>query len=56
MATLAQGLCGSGAEIHGEPLAAKHQIETDKLRSLGMEFGGRERLQQTVAQLVAAVA
>ena len=52
VATLAQQLCGSRGEIGGQPTAPKHQIETTKLRALGMQFGGDELLRQTIAQLV----
>ena len=55
VATIAQRLSGSRSEIVGEPTSPKHQIETGKLRTLGMEFGGDALLEQTVAELVAAV-
>ncbi len=34
----------------------KHQIVTDKIRALGMQFGGNELLRQTVAELVEGAA
>ena len=52
---MAKEISGSGAEIIGEPKQPKHQIVTDKLRALGMQFGGRPLLERTVEQLVAAV-
>ena len=55
VATIAKRLSGSRSTIHGEPTSPKNQIVTEKLRSLGMEFGGDLLLQQTVQQLVAAV-
>jgi nucleoside-diphosphate-sugar epimerase len=53
-ARLARTICGSSAEIHGETREPKHQIVTDKLRTLGMEFGGPRLLEQTIRQLVQA--
>lgn len=54
VATLANDLSGRRAQIHGEPKQPKNQIVTDKLRALGMRFGGDELLRATVTQLVAA--
>ncbi len=54
VATLAKEISGSGAEIHGRVTEPKHQIETGKIRALGMDFGGRELLEATVAALVRA--
>jgi nucleoside-diphosphate-sugar epimerase len=54
VATLAKQLSGSDSEIDGSPMSPKHQIVTDKIRALGMEFGGDELLKQTVAELVSA--
>jgi nucleoside-diphosphate-sugar epimerase len=55
VATLARELSGSRAVIRGEPRQPKHQIETGKLRALGMTFGGRPLLEQTIRQLLEAV-
>lgn len=55
VATIAKQQCGSASEIDGEPTAPKHQIETGKLRGLGMQFGGRALLEETVGELLAAV-
>jgi len=55
VAHLAKDISGSPVEIRGEPTSAKHQIVTQKLRSLGMEFGGRQLLEETVRELVEAV-
>ena len=52
VATLAKELSGSTSEIIGEPMQPKHQIVTDKIRALGMQFGGDELLRQTIAELV----
>ncbi|MFQ5807711.1 MAG: NAD-dependent epimerase/dehydratase family protein [Phycisphaerae bacterium] len=53
VAMLARELSGSRARIIGEQKHPKHQIETGKLRALGMEFGGRALLDDTVRQLLA---
>lgn len=52
VATIAKRLTGSDSEIDGEPMAPKHNIEAGKLRALGMEFGGNERLEQTIAEML----
>ncbi len=54
VATIARRLTGSATEIIGTPPSPKHQIETGKLRALGMEFGGTALLESTIAELVAA--
>lgn len=55
VATTAKELADSGSEIHGEPRSPKHQIVTDKIRTLGMEFGGEDRLRSTIREMLAAV-
>lgn len=45
---------GSRSTISGAPTCPKHQIVVDKLRALGMQFGGRPLLEQTLDQLIAA--
>ncbi len=52
VATLANELSKSGSEILGHQTRSKHQIETSKLRALGMAFGGDELLRQTIQRLV----
>ena len=52
VATLAKEISGSASQIIGEPRRPKHQIVTDKIRSLGMQFGGDELLRQTVREIV----
>jgi nucleoside-diphosphate-sugar epimerase len=54
VATIARDLSGARGSIRGEPSAPKHQIDTTKLRALGMQFGGRERLEQTVREILGA--
>ncbi len=55
VATLAKELSGSTSQIVGDPMQPKHQIVTDKIRALGMQFGGDELLKQTVAEMVKGV-
>ncbi|HVP11873.1 MAG TPA: NAD(P)-dependent oxidoreductase [Phycisphaerae bacterium] len=52
VATLAKEISGSKAEISGNSRGPKNQIDTAKLRALGMTFGGEALLRQTVEQLV----
>ena len=54
VANIAKELCGSTSRIVGEPRQPKNQIVTDKIRSLGMQFGGDPLLRQTVAELIDA--
>lgn len=54
VATAAKKLAGSASEIRGTQTQPKNQIETGKLRSLGMQFGGDALLEQTIAQLLEA--
>lgn len=54
VARLAKELSGSSSAIADLNRGPKHQIETGKLRALGMRFGGEPLLRQTVAELVAA--
>ena len=56
VATLAKEICGSRSEIFGQPMQPIHQIATEKIRALGMEFGGHELLRRTVDELVEKVA
>jgi nucleoside-diphosphate-sugar epimerase len=55
VASLVKRLAGSRSEIRGTPGAPKHQIVTEKLRRLGMTFGGRPLLEQTIRQMLAAM-
>lgn len=54
VATIAKELTGSASKIHGGQTSPKHQIVTEKIHRLGMQFGGKELLRQTVRQLVEA--
>lgn len=55
MATLAKDLTGSDARIEGEQRRPKNQIDTTKLRKLGMNFGGDTLLERTVKQMLAVI-
>lgn len=55
VAQLAKAASRSGSVIGGSATKAKNQIRTEKLRRLGMKFGGQDLLRQTVEQLVATV-
>jgi len=55
VATLAKELTGSSSEIRGGQRRPQHQISTDKIRALGMEFGGEELLRETIQQLILAI-
>lgn len=55
VARIARELTGSRSDIAALNRGPKHQIDTTKIRSLGMTFGGEPLLRSTVADLVAAV-
>jgi len=54
VATIARRIANSKSQITGDPPAPRHQIATDKLRALGMKFGGQPQLEATIGQLVEA--
>jgi nucleoside-diphosphate-sugar epimerase len=54
VARIAKELTGSSSTIADLNRGPKHQIETGKIRALGMTFGGEKLLRQTVAELLAA--
>lgn len=45
---------GAPGRLLGEQTRPKHEIETAKLRGLGMTFGGREQLEQYVRAIVSS--
>jgi len=55
IARIARDRTGSSSRIAAHSKAPRHQIETGKLRALGMEFGGQKLLEKTIAQLAEAV-
>jgi hypothetical protein len=54
VARIAKELSGSASAISESNRGPKNQIDTRKIRELGMTFGGDELLRRTVEQLVAA--
>lgn len=54
VAGIAKELTSSASQVADLNRGPKHQIVTTKLRSMGMTFGGRALLRQTVAELVEA--
>jgi nucleoside-diphosphate-sugar epimerase len=54
VARIAKELTGSRSEIADVNRGPKHQIDTQKIRALGMSFGGEELLRTTVRELVEA--
>ena len=55
VARIAKSLCSSRSAISDQNQGPKNQISTDKLRRLGMTFGGRPLLEQTIREMLAAV-
>jgi nucleoside-diphosphate-sugar epimerase len=55
VARIAKEMSGSSSVIHMLNRGPKNQIQTGKLRGLGMTFGGEALLRQTVGELVAAL-
>jgi nucleoside-diphosphate-sugar epimerase len=54
VARIARELTDSSSSITSSNRGPKHQIETNKIRALGMTFGGEPLLRRTVAHLVEA--
>ncbi len=52
VASIAKRITGSESRIEMRNKGPKHQIDTTKLRQLGMEFGGRPLLEETVREMV----
>lgn len=55
VAQIARDRLGSASVIQDRRKTPRHQIRTEKLRALGMQFGGRPLLEATVADLAEAV-
>ena len=55
VATITTELTGSASVIDGQPTEPKHQIVTNKIRGLGMQFGGRPLLEETIREMLAAL-
>lgn len=54
VADLAKEISGSKSRIEGEVKRPKNTIDTGKIRQLGMEFGGEEKLKENIKALVSA--
>ena len=54
VARIARDMTGSSSTIADLNKGPKNQIVTDKIRALGMKFGGEPLLRQTIAELVQA--
>ena len=54
VAQIAKELSGSSSTIANLNKGPKHQINTDKIRGLGMTFGGEPLLRQTITELIQA--
>lgn len=54
VAHLAKRLSDSHSEIRGQQTTPKNQIVTKKLQALGMTFGGKQLLEETIGELVEA--
>ena len=54
VAQFAKEMSGSKAILTGEATQPKHQIETGKLRALGMKFGGTDLLRKTIGEILEA--
>ncbi|MEO1993783.1 MAG: NAD-dependent epimerase/dehydratase family protein [Planctomycetaceae bacterium] len=52
VAMLAREMSGSSSVITGGQTAPKHQISVEKIKRLGMRFGGADLLRQTIADMV----
>jgi nucleoside-diphosphate-sugar epimerase len=54
VARIAKEITGSSSTVADLNKGPKHQIRNDKIRALGMNFGGEALLQQTVMELIQA--
>lgn len=52
VARIAQRLTGSSSTISDTNRGPKNQIDTTRLRSLGMQFGGETLLEETIARMI----
>ena len=52
VAQIAKRITGSPSAIEEDNKGSKHQIDTSKLRALGMQFGGKALLEQTVREVL----
>ena len=52
VAIVTRTLSSSQSVISGEPRQPRHQIETGKIRSLGLSFGGEARLKEVIEEML----
>lgn len=52
VAQIAKSITNSQSTLRGNQTSPKNEIVSDKIRGLGMQFGGEERLKQTVQEMV----
>ena len=52
VAEIARRISGSSGRIEPLKKTPKHQIDTTKLRALGMEFGGLPLLEKTIEEMI----
>jgi nucleoside-diphosphate-sugar epimerase len=55
VARIAREICGSSSKISDSNHGPRHQIDTTRLRAMGMRFGGEAQLRDYVRHLVNAV-
>ena len=55
VAAIAKQLTGSNSEIATLNHGPKYQIDTSKIRQLGMKFGGRALLEETIGHIADAI-
>jgi hypothetical protein len=53
VALIAKHLSGSQSNIQARNKGPKNQIDTSKLRALGMTFGGEALLEQSIKEMLA---
>lgn len=55
VATIAKQICGSPSQIVGKQKRPKNEIDSSKIKKLGMKFGGEALLHKTVEKLLKLV-
>ena len=52
VARIAKGICGSASDVESLNRGPKHEIDTAKLKALGMSFGGEDLLFETIREML----
>jgi nucleoside-diphosphate-sugar epimerase len=52
VANIAREISGSASDIVGQQKTPKHEIDSSKIKNLGMKFGGESLLRKTIADLL----